>query len=238
MTPYEPELFQLLEGFLSRDRREKLRAVLALRTRQLSIVLDGVYHPHNTSAVLRSCDAFGIQNVDVVENSHQQQLSRKVAGGSDKWLTMRRYSGRNATRDCIARLAAEGRRIVVTCAEADAITPERLDLARPMAIILGNEAAGVSPEFREAATDRLTIPMVGFVESLNLSVAAALCLQALTTRLRAGDLPWRLRPDEAEELLYEWTRKAVPHAANVERRWRYECRHALSGTGWRPVASS
>ena len=216
----EPELFDYLETFLSESRRARLREVLALRTRHLTLVLDDIYQPHNLSAALRSCDAFGVQDVHLVEPRHEVEISSDVAGGSDKWLTRYEYTGPAAGEECLAVLRRQGYRIVVTAPNIEAASPESLDLTQRTAIVIGNETAGVSGAFERAADGWLKVPMVGFVESLNLSVSAALCLSELTRRLRRSDIDWRLTPAETEKLLINWTRASIANVEAIEARWR------------------
>lgn len=214
------ELFDYLETYLTEPRKARLREVLALRTRHIAVVLDSIYQPHNTSAALRSCEAFGLQEVFLVERLHEQQLSQDVAAGTDKWLTLHRHQGPTGALECIAELRRRQFRIVVSTPGQSTATPETLDLSTPLALVIGNETTGVTAEFLDAADERLTIPMCGFVDSFNLSVACALCLQDLTRRLRVSAIDWRLSPAEHEELLFEWTRASVANVAAIEERWR------------------
>ena len=163
----EPALFDYLETFLTEPRKARLREALALRTRHITVVLDDVYQPHNTSAAIRSCEAFGLQDVHLVETQHLADLSSPVAAGTDKWLTLHRYRGTNAPLQCAAELKSRGYRLVACVPNETAATPETLDLSTPVAIVIGNEKSGVSAEMIAAADERLTIPMFGFVDSFN-----------------------------------------------------------------------
>ncbi|MFV0442806.1 MAG: TrmH family RNA methyltransferase [Planctomycetaceae bacterium] len=215
-------LFDYLETYLTETRKVRLREVLALRTRWLTVVLDDIYHPHNTSAALRSCDAFGLQDVHIVETQHDSQLSSDVAAGSDKWLTMERHQGPEAARDCVVMLRRRGFRIAATVLGPADATPQTLDLSQPVAVVIGNETSGVSNTLLDAADVRLSIPMYGFVDSFNLSVACALCLQDLSRRLRESDVDWELSDQEREELLFQWTRASISSVEAIEQRWRRE----------------
>ncbi len=199
-----------------------MREVAALRTRHVALVLDDIYQPHNMSAALRSCEGLGVQDVYLVEPRHEVRISSDVAGGSDKWLTLHQYRAGDAAERCLSDLHAAGYRVVVTTPDPSAPTPETLDLRQRLAVVIGNETAGVSAVFQHAADARLHLPMVGFVESYNLSVAAALVLFELTRRLRRSEVAWRLTPAETERLLFEWTRASVPHVEAIEARWRAE----------------
>ena len=216
------ELFEYLQSYLTESRWTRMREVLALRTRHIAVVLDDVYQPHNTSAAIRSCDAFGIQDVYLVEREHKAELSSPVAAGTDKWLTLRCFRGDDAPCACAATLRSRGYRVLVTVPNEAAATPETLDLAKPVAIVIGSEKSGVSDEMLAAADERLAIPMFGFVDSFNLSVATALCLQDLTRRLRASEVDWRLTDEEHDSLLFEWTRSCVPNVDSIVARWQEE----------------
>jgi tRNA (guanosine-2'-O-)-methyltransferase len=226
------ELFDYLETYLTEPRKRRLREVLALRTRHIAVVLDDVYQSHNTSAALRSCDAFGVQEVHLVESRHDAQLSSDVAAGSDKWLTITRHRGLAAGAQCAQELHRRGYRIVAAMLDGATATPSTLDLSTPVAIVIGNETSGVSTALASAASERLSIPMYGFVESFNLSVACALCLQELTRRLRESEVPWRLPMRERDELLFTWTRASILNVESIEARW-----HQDRGLAFNPVQS-
>ncbi|MEZ6067455.1 MAG: RNA methyltransferase [Planctomycetaceae bacterium] len=219
MQPYPQELFQHYLTFLTPARRRRIREVLSMRTRHLAVAMDGVFHPHNSSAVLRSCDAFGVQDVYLVEDPETERLSRKVAAGSDKWLTVHRFKGEGRTDRCVATLRSKGYRIAVTSPHAGTATPELLPIDEPLVLVIGNETKGVSPTFCAAADLTVHVPTVGFVESLNLSVAAALCLSCLSGRIQRSPIEWRIGAEDAEEIEFDWVRKSVRNAAELQRRW-------------------
>ncbi len=214
-------LLDYLNGFISERRLRRFEEVLALRTRYVTLVLEDIYQSHNISAVLRSCDAFGVQDVHILEGNNPFRFSPEITQGTEKWLSIYRYAevGRE---DCIEQLKSRGYRIIVTSPHTKAATPETLDLSERLAIVIGNETSGVSERFSQAADGNLVIPMVGFVESLNLSVASAICLERLTRRLRdpeTGPAGWHLTEDEKDQLRLEWARATVPNAAAIERRF-------------------
>ena len=213
-------LWDHFQEYVTPERRARLAEVLGQRTRRIAVVLEDVRQSHNMSAVLRSCDAFGIQDVHVLERVESFDPSTKVAVGSERWLTIRRETGEGAVARGISRLKQQGYRIVATVPPGPRATPfEELSLDEPLAIVLGNEKDGISWEMAAAADGLTTIPMQGFVESLNISVAAALLVHSLSARLRRLRDDWRLTPAEHEELLFEWTRKSVPAVELIEQRW-------------------
>jgi tRNA (guanosine-2'-O-)-methyltransferase len=221
-------LWDYYHEYITPERRARLGKVLSQRTRRLTVVLEDVRQSHNVSAVLRSCDAFGIQDVHVLEPVESFDPSTRVALGSQRWLTIRREPGEDAIRRGIAGLKHSGYRIVATVPPNDEAVPfDKLEFDRPIAVVFGNEKEGISSEMAAAADVLTTIPMCGFVESLNISVAAALLVQNLSSRLRQTREDWRLSQAEFDELLFEWTRKSVPAVDLIEQRWLAE-RQALS----------
>jgi tRNA (guanosine-2'-O-)-methyltransferase len=181
-------------------------------------VLDDIYQVQNISAVLRSCEALGIQDAHVIEIRNALEPCPEIAMGAEKWLSVQRYSGPTCVADCIHRLKASGYRIVVTSPHAD--TPATLAIDRPVAVVMGNETEGVREEITAQADEFLRIDMFGFTESFNLSVSAAICLSRLRERLQSSDIDWRLSEVEQERLLFDWVRASVPHLEALERRYR------------------
>ena len=222
---------EVLRAYISDRRWERMQTVLDQRTRYITAVVEDIYQPHNGSAVLRSCDAFGIQDVHIIENRNRYQINPGVELGTSQWLTMHRYTRPNsgdpteATRACIASLRAAGYRIVATTPHRDDVTPDELPMeSGPVALLFGTEKEGLTDTALAAADEYLRIPMVGFVESLNISVSAAITLHSLGKRLRqhrtdAGVIPWQLPPQEREAILHGWLRHSVRHAERIiERR--------------------
>jgi tRNA (guanosine-2'-O-)-methyltransferase len=225
MTDDEQRLFDYLQTFLTPHRRRRFAEVLALRTRRLTVVLEDVYHAQNVSAVLRTCDAFGIQDIHVIDARNPYEVNADVSLGTDRWLTVRRYSDpETAVHDCVARLRRAGYTLVATSPHGDSVPVHELDVTQPLALILGNEKVGLTAELAAQSDRRVHVPMYGFVESFNLSVAAALCLQTLSARLRQSDIDWRLTDAEREELLVRWTRLSIPAVEQIEARYRGEMR--------------
>lgn len=134
---------------------------------------------HNTSAVIRSCDVFGIQNIHVIEERMPKRIDKEIAMGAQKWVDVQRYS---ATKDCLHTLRKKGYRIVATSPHEDAVMLDDFDISTPAAFFFGTEREGLSQEILEEADSTLKIPMVGFTESLNISVSAAIILQSVTEK--------------------------------------------------------
>ena len=188
------------------ERRQRLEEVVACRTDALAIVLDRIADPHNSSAVLRSADAFGIQNVHAIVGEHGFRASRGVSKGTQRWLDVTRYDSADA---CVRRLKAHGYAIYVAAMGTDT-TVEMLRQIPRLAIVFGNEHRGVSEPVRTLADGEFSIPMRGFVESLNVSVAAAITMHSLVL---AGRAP--LPADRQRELLARFLMNSVKNADEI-----------------------
>lgn len=209
----------VLRPFVTDNKMELFDMCLAQRTRYITVVLEDIYQPQNASAVLRSCDCFGVQDVHVIENDHAYDINPKVVHGASKWLHVHKYHEEETNSErCLSGLKAKGYRLVATSPRADSIPLHELPLDKPIALMMGTEKHGLSELALGMADMRVTIPMVGFTESLNISVSAAICLQNLTHRLRQSPFTWQLDEEERSTLLLEWMRKMVRDAEAIERR--------------------
>jgi tRNA (guanosine-2'-O-)-methyltransferase len=207
-----------LSQFVSEHRRDFMERVLAARTRYVAMVLEDIYQSQNTSAVVRTCECMGIQDVHVIETNSAWSTNKLVLKGSNKWLNIIRYrqKGLNNTAECFDALRSKGYRLAVTD-PAGGVSIGEVPLDRPLAIVMGNERHGSSPYALQHADLAVTIPMAGFTESMNISVSAAICLHTTLSRLRQSDLPWPLTDAEKEELRLQWYRKSVRNADVIER---------------------
>lgn len=198
--------------FVKPARQERMTAVLRQRTRYITVALENIHHPHNASAVLRTCDSFGIQDLHIVEIDNEFVPIGGIARGAAKWLTLYRYPGAteaSATGNCFAYLRAQGYTIAAAVPEAEGIPVAALPLDQKVALCFGSEKRGLSAEAHEGADTYVHVPMVGFTESLNLSVTVAIALYELTSRLRASELSWQLSQTEKRDLTLEWLLKQV-----------------------------
>lgn len=202
------DLRAYLATFLTDHKRELLPRLLLNRTRHLAVVVEDIYQPHNASACLRSSDCFGVQDVHVIENRNEFTTNRAVSLGAGQWLTVHRYDGRNSTMDCLNGLRRSGHTIVMTSPHAADCDLETYDIRQPTALVFGNEKDGASDTVRHMSDHVMRIPMFGFSESFNISVAVAVCLHHLVWRMRQLDLNWQLTLEERETLLMEWVRCA------------------------------
>ena len=221
MTPRDTALLEFLSQFITDERKQRFEEVLDFRTRHLTVVLEDIYQPHNASAVLRSCDLRGVQDIHIVENNYQYDVNPDVVMGSTKWLNLYHYNeGEFNTPATFEHLHEKGYKIVATCPHRDDFTPESLPLDQPVALVFGTEKLGLSDYAVEHADMHVRIPMFGFTESYNISVSAALLLYSLTNRLHAStDIDWHLTDDEKNMLRLEWTRRTLTRIRQYERKF-------------------
>jgi len=215
------ELINYLHRFVTEERFQKFRETLRFRTRHITIALEDIFQPHNASAVLRTCDCFGIQDVHIIENHNKYEVNPDVALGASKWLDLIRYNeaGDN-TRSCLTSLKQHGYRVVATTPHKNGFIPETLPLNQKTALIFGTELAGLTPVVLEMADDFIRIPMVGFTESLNISVSAAIFIQTLTNRLRVSEVTWQLTDLEKDQILLEWLKQSIKKSEMIIQKFK------------------
>ena len=205
------ELVEYLMGFITPERQALFNKIVAQRTRHLTVVLEDIYSPHNASAVIRSCDCFGVQDVHVIENLNEWHYSPEVEMGSSKWITVNRFKepDHKNTERCLTSLKNKGYRIVATSPRAEVDSLEKLDISKPVALVFGTEKTGVSEVVDNMCDEKVCIPMYGFTESFNISVSAALVLFNLRQRLEKllGGAP--LNEEDQCALLAEWCKKTI-----------------------------
>jgi tRNA (guanosine-2'-O-)-methyltransferase len=199
-------LLEHLESYLTPSRREKFKRVLAQRTMHFTVATEDVYQLHNTSAVIRSCDVFGIQEVSIVEEQNTKRIDREIAMGAQKWVDLNRY---NSVKSCITDLKAKGYQIVATTPHTNDCDLEDFDVSKKSCFFFGRETEGLSQEVLNAADVFLKIPMVGFTESLNISVSAAIILQHVTSKLKQTDINWQLTAPQLFDKRLDWCKKTI-----------------------------
>ncbi len=211
---YEERIAYLRE-FMTEERRETLERVLRMRTRYMTILTENTFHPQNASALVRHCEAFGVQDLHTVETRCKFNPNLNIVRGTDKWIELVRHE---STTEALRSLKAEGYRIVATTPHRESCTPETFDVTKgKFVLVFGTEHAGISEEVMQEADEFLRIPMCGMVESLNVSASAAILIYQLSERMRqqVPQAEWQL-PDEAYlETLYRWSFSSVRDAAGV-----------------------
>lgn len=212
------EIYNYLSEFVTEARCEVIEGNANNRTNYITIALENVYQPQNASAVLRTCDCLGIQNVHIIENSNEYEIIPRVTLGSNKWLNIHRYnqSENNSTR-AIEKLKSEGYRIVATTPHTNDVLLEDFNVEKgKFALVFGTERHGISPEVMNLADEYLRIPMYGFTESYNLSVSAAIIAYTLMEKLRKSNIDWKISQRELDELKLAWMRESVKSCELVE----------------------
>ncbi|MCB2199256.1 RNA methyltransferase [bacterium] len=212
------ELIDFLSGFVTDNKLAKFDEVLAYRTRYVTVALENIYQPHNASAVMRSCDLFGVQDVHIIENTNRFTVNPGVTVGSSKWLNLHRYNTRERdnTAPCLVGLKQQGYTIVATTPHQDDVLLPDLPIVKPIALVYGTEDTGLSDTALELADVYMKIPQVGFTESFNISVSVALSLYDIVQRVRDSDVEWQLSEEEKTELRLAWLKKVLKRFQNLE----------------------
>lgn len=210
------ELFTYLQSYLTDHRRKLFHTIAAERTRHFTVVTEDMYQLHNTSAVMRSCDVFGIQDLHVAEEKFGKRIDREIAMGAQKWVDVHRHE---TTEECLDHLRGKGYRIVATTPSKEAQTLEEFDVTKKSAFVFGTEKEGLSETVLNQCDEKITIPMYGFTESLNVSVAAAIVLNYMVGRLRNSKVDWRLTKEEQLQLQMAWTLKTIKSADKIKERF-------------------
>lgn len=223
MNEKEKKVLEYFSHRVTPHRLAKIESLLPLRTKKIAVVLEDVYQSHNAGAILRSCDAFGVQDVHCIVEKNQFSVKSEVAQGAAKWLDISYHSQEpeeieSPTRSCIERLKRNGYKVIATSPHATT-TLQDLSVDQKLAFMFGTEEEGLSEEAVQLADDTIKIPMYGFVESFNVSVSVALILFDVTTRLRSSGLDWKLSQEEQEELKLDWLRNSLERSDLLERRF-------------------
>lgn len=209
------KLLEYLETFLTENRIMRFNNVLAQRTKHFTVATEDVYQLHNTSAVMRSCDVFGIQELNIVEEVNSKSIDREIAMGAQKWVDLNRY---HTTKACLDGLKKKGYQIVATTPHAEDCDLIDFDISKKSCFFFGRETEGLSQQVIDNADCFLKIPMVGFTESLNISVSAAIILQHTTSKLKKSNIKWQLTEEELIEKRFDWIKKTIKdYDAIVER---------------------
>ena len=224
MDRYTEDLINHMSEFVTGERLELFHRVLGERTRYITVLLEDIFQSQNGSAVLRTCDCTGIQDVHIVEERNEYEINPDVSLGSDRWLTLHYYNrGEDNLSDAVTALKKEGYRIVATSPHKEGTSPESFDLEKGKAALLfGTELNGLTEQALELADEFIQIPMVGFTESYNISVSAAGILYSLRKRLEGSELEWRIGEEERNPILLEWLRRSIKMGEQIEKKFRRE----------------
>lgn len=218
-------LLEHLSSFLTPKRNQLFEKTLDMRTRHITVVLEDIYQSQNASAVLRTCDCFGIQDVHIIETRNEFQDDSEVSLGSSKWLNLKKYNeGENVSLEAIRKLKKEGYRIVATTPHTNDQELPDFDIAKgKTALVFGSELPGITDPLLNEADEYLKIPMFGFTESFNISVSAAIILHHLTLKMRQTEgLNWQLSQNEKDELKFDWIKKTIKKSDLIKQRFLNE----------------
>lgn len=206
----QEDLIAKLAEYVTPNKIQLIDHVLARRTRHLTVVLEDIYQDQNASAVIRSCDCFGIQDLHITEDLHAYHINPNVVRGASKWVSIHRYPrGEESIKHCFENLRSQGYRLVGTSPDKHSTSIHELSIETKTAIIFGTEKRGMSAFAKEHVDEMVHIPMLGFTESFNISVSAALVMNELSHRLRTGDVSWGLSEAEKSDLKYGWYQQVV-----------------------------
>ncbi|MFT4682573.1 MAG: tRNA (guanosine-2'-O-)-methyltransferase [Flavobacteriales bacterium] len=210
------KLYDFLKYYMTDERDQKFEKVIQGRTRFITCVVENLFQPHNASAVLRSCDCFGIQDVHIIENDNEWKTNKEISMGATKWLNIHQYNSKEQnTVDCLRQLKANGYKIVATTPHENDCEIADLPLDAPVALVFGTELSGVSKEVMDEADLFVRIPMYGFTESFNISVAAALSLYELTQRVRLEGIEWKLTREEMATIKVKWAKQSIRKSEGI-----------------------
>lgn len=216
----DEEVLAAFYEIISASKQEMFDRIAADRTRHITMVLETIMKDHNASAVLRTCDCFGIQELHAIEKGNSYAIQREIARGAGNWVDLHTHiSPDNPTLDCLIPLKEQGYRIVATSPHATRTISE-LSIDRPIALVFGTEWWGISPEAEAYADELVKIPMYGFTESFNISVSAAIILYELRSRLEQSVLNWKLSHAEQVALKIQWCTRIVKDGVRVEKELR------------------
>ncbi len=222
MDNYKKKLYGYLSGFATEQRVRKFEEVIQLRTRYVSVVVEDVFQPHNASAVLRSAECFGVQDVHIIENVNKYNPSTDISLGSHQWLTLTRHSkSENNSLSCVRSLREKGYRIVATTPHKNDCLISELNLSKgKVALFFGTEIDGLSETILREADEFVKIPMSGFTESFNISVSAAICMYETMKNLRNSKIDWKLSEEEMLDIKLDWVKESVRSSELLEMEFR------------------
>ncbi|MDB2606662.1 RNA methyltransferase [Zobellia sp.] len=215
----DEQLLEYLENFITEERKQRFLKILEDRTKLVTVAIEDIYQMHNASAVIRSCEVFGIQEAHIIESRFGKKLDDQIAMGAQKWVDVHRHSN---TGNCIETLKRDGYRVIATTPHNDSTFLEDFKVDGKTALFFGTERSGLSQEAIDMSDGFLKIPMLGFTESLNISVSAAIILQHLTAKIRASDLSWGLTESEKMDKRLDWTKKSIRSIDDVLHRFQTE----------------
>lgn len=210
------DYLRFLENILTDNRKERFLNVLENRTKHFTVVVEDLFQMHNASAVMRSCEVFGIQEMNVIEQRYGKSIDKEIAMGAQKWVDINKF---DTVSHCVDTLKKQGYQIIATTPHENDCLMDDFDISKPSALFFGTERDGLSAEVLQKADGFLKIPMAGFTESLNISVSAAIIIQNLTNRLRQSTINWHLSETEILEKRLLWAKSSIKDIKRIEERY-------------------
>ena len=210
------DYLHFLENILTENRKSKFLKVLQNRTKHFTIAVEDIFQMHNSSAVMRSCEIFGIQELNVIEQRYGKSIDKEIAMGAQKWVDIITF---DSVTNCVEDLKNKGYQIIATTPHENDCLLDDFDISKPSAFFFGTERDGLSQEILQKADGFLKIPMVGFTESLNISVSAAIIIQNLMNRLQTSAVDWHLSEEEMLIKRLAWAKNSIKDIKRIEARY-------------------
>lgn len=213
-------IINYLKEFATEERYNRICNIIEKRTRHFTIVVENLYQSHNMSAILRTAECLGIQDVHIIENNFEYEISKQVSLGAQKWLSIHRYNQQeNNTIMCLKAIKEKGYKIIATLPHENDCMLEDICIDEKTAFIFGTELDGLTQEVIDIADGFIKIPMYGFTESYNVSVSVALTMANVNERLRKSSINWSLSEDEKLTLQLDWLKKSIKESDLILKRF-------------------
>ncbi len=210
--------YQMLCQIISPERRTLIEQMIDKRTDYFVPVIENIHKSQNASAVLRTCDCLGLQEVKIIENNNKFSVTDDISLGANKWLNIKKYSSfENNTKQCFDDLKKQGYKIIATMPNKNDVTLQEVDITQKSAIVFGSEVDGISQQAIDNADCFMKIPMYGFTESFNISVCAAITMHYLTDKLRQSQMDWHLTKEKKYDTLILWALQSITSKDKIEK---------------------
>ncbi|MBT3476226.1 RNA methyltransferase [bacterium] len=208
---------QQLAPLLTSGRKKRIDEVLSKRTKGICVLLEDIYQGHNISAVLRTCDNLGIQNIYIIQDSNKITLSKGISLGSEKWVTMEIKTKNLSKKEYIKSLKKLGFKIIATVppSKNKSISLEKFKIKKKMIVAFGNEEKGLSKDILEESDSLISISMDGFNESYNISVSCAIVMNQLISEAKKSNKLTYLSNNERKKLRFDWYLKSLKNSSKV-----------------------
>ena len=212
---------EYLKEFVSQERYNRIQDIARKRTRHLSIVVENLFQSHNMSAILRTAECLGIQDVHIIEHDFEYKINKQVSLGSQKWLSIYRYNNlENNIMSCLQSLKEKGYKIVATLPCEQEHLLDDISIEMKSAFLFGTELNGLTQEAVAMADEFVKIPIYGFTESYNVSVSVGLTMMNVNERLRKSLINWSLSSEEIMDLELDWLKKSIKDSDTIVKQFQ------------------